>query len=492
MFDSRKLSRRDLLKVGAVGMGAVALEACAAPAAAPSTPQIIEVTKVVEKEKVVEKAVEVTKVVEKEKEVEKKVEVVITATAVPAVQATGPIKMVGWGYHPEIVEDNVKKFKAEYGEEVDQQLTSGGNYHQIVETKFLGGEKPWLVYSETEYMYRWWKAGFIQDCEDVLDQPTSFYKEEMYPFGVQHLSLPNGNLAALPYYSGYIAFVCNKDHMAKANLKPPATWDEMIEQCGELQAKGISKNPYVSAQNHEWSSLSWSIFGTWYSEGEYVFDKDHNPTFKDGGVAFKKVIDMHKTWYDKGITPPDILTQTGESVPAFMTGEHTYMAVHDYDQQGFNTGEKSNVKNGVVNALMPGKTQETFSWSACYLMCAKDVDRQRTWNLMQWLGGKAKDGQYHGNKRWALETGLGSPHKDIMEDKEVIASWEKWRDLDVHKKQLEKGVSRNIEKTMWFPEWNWQMMTEVQDVIQGKKTSDEAVKNLIALCDSLKAQYPET
>ena len=29
-------------------------------------------------------------------------------------------------------------------------------------------------------------------------------------------------------------------------------------------------------------------------------------------------------------------------------------------------------------------------------------------------------GQYHGNKRWALETGLGSPHKEIMEDPEVV------------------------------------------------------------------------
>ena len=154
MFDaSTKLSRRDLIKVGAVTAGAVALEACAAPAAAPATPQVIEkvVTQVVEKEKIVEKEkpVEVTKVVEKEVEKEKIVEV--TPTPVPAVPITGPIVMVGWGYHPEIVEDNVKKFQAAYNETVDQQLTSGGNYHQIVETKFLGGEKPWIVYSELAF-----------------------------------------------------------------------------------------------------------------------------------------------------------------------------------------------------------------------------------------------------------------------------------------------------------------------------------------------------
>ena len=81
-----------------------------------------------------------------------------------------PITMVGWGYSPEIVEDNVNNFQAAYDENVEYQLTTGGNYHQIVETKFLGGERPSIVYSESEYMYRWWKAGFIQDVEGIVDR----------------------------------------------------------------------------------------------------------------------------------------------------------------------------------------------------------------------------------------------------------------------------------------------------------------------------------
>ena len=129
--------------------------------------------------------------------------------------------------------------------------------------------------------------------------------------------------------------------------------------------------------------MSWSIFAIWYSEGEPVFDEQFNPTFADGGVAFRKVIEMHKQWLDEGITPPDILTHEGESVPAFQTGNHTFMVVHDYDQQAFNMGEKSEVKGQVANAMIPGSTHQTFSWTACYLMGAREVDRQRAWNLMQ-------------------------------------------------------------------------------------------------------------
>ena len=44
---------------------------------------------------------------------------------------------------------------------------------------------------------------------------------------------------------------------------------------------------------------------------------------------------------------------------------------------------------------------------------------------------------------------------------------------------------------MWFPEWNWQMMTEVQEYMQGDKTIDEVITNLVKKVDELKDLYPE-
>lgn len=407
-----------------------------------------------------------------------------------AAAQSEPITMVGWGYSPEIVQDNITSFESSYDENVEYQLTEGGNYHQIVETKLLGGERPSVWYSESEYIYRWNQAGFIQDVEGMTGETTEFYKKEMLPVGVESLSLPDGSLAGLPYYSGYNAFVYNKDHLDQAGFKPAASWEEMMDQARELQAKGISEHPFLSAQNHEWASLSWSIFAIWYSQGAYVFDENNEPTFGDD-PAFREVIEMHKQWLDEGITPPDILTHETESVPAFLTGNHTYMVVHDYDQRAFNLGEDSNVAGLVGNALMPGSTGETFAWTAAYLLGARDVERERAWNLMQWLGGKAKDGQYHGVKRWALEKGLGTPHTEVLEDPEVVEAWSEWRDMDVHVEQLENSRSRPVEKTMWFPEWNWQMMTEVQEYMQGEQTIDDVVTNLLDLVTELKELYPE-
>jgi len=144
----------------------------------------------------------------------------------------------------------------------------------------------------------------------------------------------------------------------------------------------------------------------------------------------------------------------------------------------------------VKNVLMPGATRSTFSWSAMYLMGSKPVDELRAWNLMQFFGGKAKDGQYHVIKRWALEFGLGNPYKELLADPEVRAAYAKWKDLDVALKQQELATSRDVSKTLWFPDWDWYMMGEVQDYIRGTQELGPLVDKLQKKVSDVKKQYP--
>ena len=44
---------------------------------------------------------------------------------------------------------------------------------------------------------------------------------------------------------------------------------------------------------------------------------------------------------------------------------------------------------------------------------------------------------------------------------------------------------------MWFPEWDWYMMGEVQDYIRGQQSTDEIVDKLHAKAVELKKLYPE-
>ena len=106
------------------------------------------------------------------------------------------------------------------------------------------------------------------------------------------------------------------------------------------------------------------------------------------------------------------------------------------------------------------------------------------------LAAEAKDGEYHVIKRWALEFGLGTPYKEVIEDPRSrrLFQMEGPRGLQA---AAETATTRDVAKTMWFPEWDWYMMAEAQDYIRGEQSEDELVDKLHAKAEELKKLYPE-
>jgi len=402
------------------------------------------------------------------------------ASAAPSA----PLTFIGWQYQPQIVEENVDTFKKLYDENVTYELVSG-DYHPVAETKLTGGQHIDMLYAEEDHIARWCAADWARDLDGLADLDA--IKEGMFPVSVQSMSLPNGKLAGLPYYAGHNAFIYNEEHLQKAGISaPPDSFDSLLEACRKLKKDGISDAPYNSAWGQNWPELSWSLFSCWYAEGAPVFD-DKNDLVDD--AALRKVLETHQALYKEQLVTPDIMTLPNEGVPSYATGRHTFMVLHDYDQKVANDPKLSKAAGKVKNALMPGKTHSTFAWTAVYMMGKQPVDVDRTWQLLRFFGGKAKDGQYHVIKRWALEFGLGSAYKEVMADPDVVASFAKWRDLDITKKQLELATSRKVAKMIWFPEWDLFMMQRTQDYIRGNMTTDQLVEALSSKVADLKKQY---
>ncbi|MFO1037594.1 MAG: extracellular solute-binding protein [Geminicoccaceae bacterium] len=404
-----------------------------------------------------------------------------SAKAAPA----DPMQFIGWQYNPQIVAENVDIFKKLYDENVNYELVPG-EYHAVAETKLMGGQHIDMMYSEEDRLIRWNTAGWSRSLEGLPG--IEEIKAEMYPINVKNMSLADGSLGGLPYYTGFNSFVCNQKHLDAAKIDPPASWDEFLDQCRKLKKDKIAEYPYISAWGRQWASLSWSLFSIWYSEGAKVFDEQSKPDF---GTDFRNVLELQKTIYQEQLIPQDVFTHVGESVPNFATGQHTYMVVHEYDQKVFNTPSMSQIAGAARNAIMPGKTRSTFIWTAVYQMGANPIDTDRVWNLMQFFGGKAKDGKYHVATRWALEFGLGTPHKEVIESPEVQEAFGKWKDMKIATQQLETATTRDVAKTVWFPEWDWYMMGEVQDYVRGQQSTDQLVDKLQAKYDELKVQYPD-
>ena len=392
------------------------------------------------------------------------------AAAAPAE----PLHFVGWQYNPQIVAENVDIFKQLYDENVEYELVPG-EYHAIAETKLIAGQHIDMMYSEEDHLVRWNRAGWIRDVEGLPG--IEEIKAKMYEVNVQNMTLPNGKLAGLPYYAGFNSFVCNEKHLEQAKIEPPTTWDELLEQCRKLKADGCPSTPTSAAWGQQWASLSWSLFSIWYSEGAKVFDANNDPMFDEPSARSCSCTapSTRRSWWSRHLHPA-----AGGGAELRDRPAHLHGGARVRPEGVQRRPACSQIAGACKNAIMPGATRSTFIWTALYQMGADPVDVERAWNLMQFFGGKAKDGEYHVAKRWALEFGLGTPYKEVIEDPEVQAAYSKWKDLEVSKQQQETATTRDVAKTMWFPEWDWYMMAEAQDYIRGEQSEDELVDKLHA------------
>ncbi|MCB1970911.1 MAG: carbohydrate ABC transporter substrate-binding protein [Geminicoccaceae bacterium] len=393
-----------------------------------------------------------------------------------------PIDFIGWQFQPQMVEENVGIFMDLYDENVVYELVSG-DYHPIVETKLIGGQKIDMLYAEEDRVARWNTAGWTRDLEGLpgVDE----IKAGLFPASLSSLSLPDGRFAGMPYYAGHLAFLYNEETLANTGTEVPASFEALLDTCRKFKKDGVSDAPFNGAWGQKWPELSWSLFGSWYAEGAEVFDADGN--FVDQ-PELRTVLEFYRTLYAEGLVAEDIMTQPNEGIPAYSSGRHVFCFMHDYNQSVVNNPELSKIAGKVSNALMPGKTHSTFAWTACYLMGA-DADAERVWNMLQFFGGKAEDGQYHVCKKWALSFGLGSGHKELMADPDVVASFRKWRNLDVTNQQIEKATARSVAKEIWFPEWDLFMMQRVQEYIRGAGDTDGIVALLAEQAEALKTSY---
>lgn len=396
---------------------------------------------------------------------------------------TTPITFIGWQYQPQIAEANVGIFEKLYDENVTYELVPG-DYHPVIETKMLGGQHIDMLYCEEDHVTRWHSAGWIRDLEGLPG--VDAIKSGLLPVSLDSLSLPDGKLGGLPYYAGHNAFIYNEEHLSKAGLQVPDNWDTLLDACRKLKKDGVAEAPYNSAWGQKWAEISPSLFACWYANGAKVFD-DKSDLVVD--AAFRRVLEGHRALYKEGLVAADIMTFPDEGVPSYCTGRHTFMILHDYDQKVVNDPKASKVAGKIRNALVPGQTHSTYAWTSAYLMGTQPVDPIRVWNLLQFFGGKAKDGQYHVIKRWALEFGLGSGYKEVMADPEIRASYSKWRDQDISDKQVSIATSRKIDKTAWFPEWDQFMAQHAQEYIRGNTSLDQLCDGLVSKVADLKKQY---
>ena len=413
------------------------------------------------------------------------------AAAQDALPVSDPANVVVWTYRPDIVSDNLTAWATKNGQPTPQFADIPGiyDYANVIAAKFLGGEKLDMAYCHTDQLNRWHKAGWIRDDLEAIDWVQEL-KPKLQPWGVENMSTFEGNMIGLPYWAGTKYLCYNDIHFEKAGLTtPPTTWEEFEEQCVQLQAAGIA-NPYIPYWRKDFWALGWSMFVESYSDGDYIFDDAGNLTVTGGDTPFRTMLERWKRWYDTGIVPPDAF-EIGDPIVRFNTGDHTFCMNDDYSHKKYEDPAFSKIAGHSHNFLNPGKTHETTAISPMYVFGKNsNLDPVVQNDLARWYGYSQADGSYPVAERWVLEEGLGTINTEVMNRPDIRASFAEWRDVEVYDQQLALAKPRNVQKQLWYPEWEFKTIALVNDFVLGKSDIGTTLKAMQDNLDGAKKLYP--
>ena len=423
-------------------------------------------------------------------------------------QGTGggqPLVFRGWNYHPEVVEDNVKKFNAMYGENVDYQTVSG-DYGSLMEKMHINKEPLNFAYANPQTAHRWYLAGWVWDLAGIWS--IEDIKKDLYPAWRDIVSRKDGTLLGLPYFQSVRGTITtNEEMLQKVGITPkeyPKTWEELYDQLYQIKKQGATDVPFLPHWfATAWFGLAWGFQFECMNRGAVLFDDNGNPVFDQ---KCYDILDYYKKLLADGIVPKEVFTmQETDFIDGFASGRYAYSPQQIYDNKVFNDPTRSKLAKGGSNPNAKGSMYvpvDKQPWglidSGIYLSIKRPGQDEKTlarsYRLQEFYGYKDKDGNFFVSKRWAIEQALNSGYPVTLDDPDVQAAYKKWMpDYDFQFKAMQSLLSNAKSPPVWkryfYEEWNSKALTELSQAILGQKGTKEALDGLKTLASQLIDKY---
>jgi ABC-type glycerol-3-phosphate transport system substrate-binding protein len=132
---------------------------------------------------------------------------------------------------------------------------------------------------------------------------------------------------------------------------------------------------------------------------------------------------------------------------------------------------------------LPGDGK-TIGYTMLYILCSATKNKEWAWKLLQYLGGRTKNGEYTQANRLATDAMLGSGYQSVMDSDLLRKGWAKWGDvptiLNIWSKATNFAEVVPAVYQSWYPRWSDAMNVELTSCLQGKITPDQACDNMVA------------
>jgi multiple sugar transport system substrate-binding protein len=406
---------------------------------------------------------------------------------------TVSLKFQVWSYSIPTIQSNIKKFETLYpGVKVSLSDTSWFDYHDVMATRFTGGNAPDIAYSSDHWLREWVAANWIAPLDKYFPQFTK-YEQEWAPYAREGMTL-DGHLYGLPYYADLIDFLYNADQVKQAGFSgAPKTWDDVKKISLALKQKGIVQYPLNIPLKKDDPWLIEIFYSMVYGNGGHMFDSKDNPVFDKPGSAAEKMLQ----WLQDARTKWKILDPAGpesaepDVVKTMGAGHSTFTVLAKYNLAELNLGQHQEAGHFKLG-LMPGSTHSTVGFVRFYAMTASAAKRgsdviKDVGNFLQYFGGKT-GGQYKVEKRWALEKGLGFANLPLYGDPQVKAAINKWGSVTLEQTQAKRAHVKEGLTPFWGV-WDISAREELDKAILGQESPRQALKTMSDRWKQLKKQY---
>ncbi|WP_223937042.1 extracellular solute-binding protein [Arthrobacter sp. StoSoilB5] len=399
---------------------------------------------------------------------------------------SGEVKFVLWDYQPDTSKGLVAGFqKQAQGVTVTTQIEPYAQYPTSVQFMQTGKQPFDVLYMQDERLAQW--SSWMEPIEGY--DGASALIAKLSPAAKQALT-HNGKVYGLPYFLGFVAFTYNDLMLAKAGIpKPASTWDELLTHAKQLKSQGISQYPLVFPGGLGSSQISYIFYSMLASRAGSLLD-DKGKLTKEAKASMQWLVDAQKA----GVLHPSILQLDYQTAPkAFMTGEHAFMlALSNASGPAFaNDPKASKVAGHAKLALMPGNGA-TISWTRGIGMNSASTNKEQAWELIKYLGGTDKNGEYVAAETWMEKAGLPYGYNDekLANSSQVTSTLKVWTDPSLWNDQLQKGIHLSAVTPFsksGFPQLDDKIQRTLQDVISGNTSIDAAATTLEDTAKSLGA-----
>lgn len=373
------------------------------------------------------------------------------------------------------------KFKDDWGVSIDTTISSFNDHPAKLLSMYAGGETIDVSQSAPYTFPNFISQGLVEPLDGLPG--AADYVADMTDM-MKTVAIQNGKLMGLPYFSATWVWNYFEPLLEKAKFEPFKTYDELLDQARKAKRDKISEYPlfWVAGVGLEQLPGTW-IQMTW-NRGGVFFDKQGNHQLGAGSIA-RETLKFWVQTFTEGLSDPESLKQQfGGSAKAFSAGTNLYRGPnHHYTLQIANDPTQSPTagKTKVMDSPGDGRTIGT---AHLYFLTTANRNKEWAWKLLQYLGGRTKDGQYFQAGNLARDAMLGSGFKSVMASDTITKGWAPYGDvpkiLEIWNKTTYIGEVVNSMSKPWHFAWSDRLNIEVSKALTGQITADACCDNLIA------------